>query len=106
MAAQSVGTGGWKSWWCVGCVIVLAVVSVVLEWRVHGTDRMIGLWLFTVSSALKDAYELKWPYVMLLAAPALYSEVARWCIKLAACVRTTVAGLVGQIVAVFATRTE
>jgi hypothetical protein len=99
MAAQSVGTGGWKSWWCVGCVIVLAVVSVVLEWRVHGTDRMIGLWLFTVSSALKDAYELKWPYVMLLAAPALYS-------KLAARVRTTVAGLVGQIVAVFATRTE
>jgi hypothetical protein len=75
-------------------VSLLAVSFGVLEWSLHRTACVTGFWLFSVTSGLKDAYELKWPYSLLLVwrwAPALYS----WCTQK---LYTTVAGLVGRMV--------
>lgn len=108
MGARGCAGAAWQSWFLVG------VVLVVSGWLAYGrvrTAEHVGFWLFSVAIALKDAWDKKLPYCMLLGAP---NFVCFWaaprCMKLAVHLYTTAAGLVAacreRVAAGFATRIE
>lgn len=74
----------------------------MLEWLVPGSVRVTerawwagGLGLIAVASAVKDAWDKKMPYCMLLALPNFGLWAYPLCIRLAVYVYASAVGLVG-----------